>query len=231
MQLNDVLRQEVAPYSEQYYSYVISKDEIPNTCYKMCCTTNNLFLSEQEIIDGWVLVDHERYVLKSKVWLYDMNFGGSVKRAGDFKRTFEVISDQGCSSYNLETIPAYKKAIIGLEQGANNLEVDHVMSLIEKYERKRSSQIKTTQENEKIRRSSRASRGSVELKSEVKPLTNHSSPQKGNTEEKKMESDSENGDDSDDSTFGITSTNMGRYHMKAPSELPPVKLPAIRFDL
>ena len=27
----------------------------------------------------------------------------------------------GCGSYNLETIPAYRKAIIGLEQGAENM--------------------------------------------------------------------------------------------------------------
>ena len=27
----------------------------------------------------------------------------------------------GCASYNLETIPAYRKAIIGLEQGAENM--------------------------------------------------------------------------------------------------------------
>ncbi|CAM6032032.1 unnamed protein product, partial [Sphagnum compactum] len=144
IQLHDELRQEAAPFSEKYYSYVLDKDDIPNTCSKMICNTDPLFLSEQEILDGWVLVDHDKYVLKCKVWVSDTHDHDVSNPVGDFKRTFEVIADEGCHSYNLEMIPAYRKAIIGLEQGANNMEKDAAFSMIENLKIRRGSTTKET---------------------------------------------------------------------------------------
>ena len=42
MQLDDRNRQEAAPFSEQYYSYVINKDEIPTNCMKIF-NTNKVY--------------------------------------------------------------------------------------------------------------------------------------------------------------------------------------------
>ena len=43
MQLDDLNRQEAAPFSEQYYSYVINKDEIPTNCMKIFKTNKVLY--------------------------------------------------------------------------------------------------------------------------------------------------------------------------------------------
>jgi len=144
MQLKDELRQEAAPFSEQYYSYVtilFNKQVIlpqqslsRRICialqwkYKNKASSDHDSLSKQEQRDGWLFIGRGRHVLKCKVWTQEADMGYAfIRRPGEFKKTFEVIADTGCNSYHLASIPAYKKAIIALEEGAQNLEFDAAM--------------------------------------------------------------------------------------------------------
>lgn len=138
MLLNDELRQEAAPFSEQYYSYVLSQEKAVKFCRPLCRKKESLFeeLSKQEQREGWLHVGRGRHVLKCKVWTQTTDLGYTVRRPGEFKKTHEVIADAGCNSFNLASIPVYKKAIIALEQGAKNLQLDAAI-LVEKVDKQR----------------------------------------------------------------------------------------------
>ena len=40
---------------------------------------------------------------------------------GQVKKTYEIIKDHRCASYDVETIPAYITAMKGLREGTNSL--------------------------------------------------------------------------------------------------------------
>lgn len=133
MKLNDELRQEAAPFSEQYYGYVLSQKRLGTFGLRriFCCGDKAPVdsLTKQEQLDGWLYIGRGRYILKCKVWTQEVDMGYAIRRPGEFKKTFEVIGDAGCNSYNLASIPVYKKAIIALEQGAQNLELDAAIAM------------------------------------------------------------------------------------------------------
>jgi len=45
----------------------------------------------------------------------------TVAAPGDWKRTYEVIADHRCNTYNIEKTPAYKLAMTGLREGISTI--------------------------------------------------------------------------------------------------------------
>ncbi len=121
MQQDDDLRQEMAPYTGEYYCYLYDKREMKVSCGQCCKPKNRGKLPEQEILDGWLTVEQGDYVVKTKIWTHSSVTDGVTRIRGDYKKTFEVVRDNGCFSYNLEKIPAYTLAIVGMREGASNV--------------------------------------------------------------------------------------------------------------
>lgn len=118
----DPLRQQMAPYSGDYFRYLKHKAEIPNTWFQMFSYHGLTQLSEIESEEGWMIAEKRDFVVKVKGWMETHHRSDrTVARPGEWKRTYEVIGDHRCCSYNIERIPAYKIAIKGLREGINAL--------------------------------------------------------------------------------------------------------------
>ena len=70
---------------------------------------------------GWEQVEQGDYLVKVKKFNVAVSTGGVVRSYGERKRTYEVVQDDGINSYNIENIPAYKHAVIGLKEGISSL--------------------------------------------------------------------------------------------------------------
>jgi hypothetical protein len=87
-------------------------------------------ISEQEVIDGWEVADDGDFVIKLKKWRADETNNDAL--VNKRKKTFEVIGDNRCNSYNIEKVPAYALAMEALKSGtASILEFQHKL-LMEK---------------------------------------------------------------------------------------------------
>lgn len=115
--MRDPLRREVCPFTDDYFSYMADKLE-KKSQFGSCAPRKVDTLDRQHEVDGWVRIDQDRYVIKSKRWNYSTQFNGIPRKAGDLKKTFEVISDVGCYSYELDKVPDYTLAVQGLKAGA-----------------------------------------------------------------------------------------------------------------
>lgn len=120
---NDPLRQEMAPFTGEYYQLLRDNYEIPDMIMGMCRYDEDVMLTEQEVEDGWTIQEiMEHYSAKVKSWQSVVNIGGEVRASGDLKRTYEVINDSGSiSSYSLDRVPAYKMAMQGMREGTSSL--------------------------------------------------------------------------------------------------------------
>ena len=121
----DPLRQQMAPYSGPYFRYLKHKDEIPNTCLEMFSYGGLTKLTEMEAEEGWVIADKGEFVVKVKGWMEShRRTDKTTALPGEWKRTYEVIADHRCCSFNIERVPAYKMAIIGLREGIHAVQDD-----------------------------------------------------------------------------------------------------------
>lgn len=119
---NDALRLETAPYTGDYFRYVKHKDEIPHTFYDMCTYNSLTNIDEREVEEGWELADQGDYVIKVKIFSTEMKMpDGTLKEKGTRKKTYEIVGDFQCNSYDVEKVPAYKIAIQGLREGMQSM--------------------------------------------------------------------------------------------------------------
>jgi hypothetical protein len=127
-------RQEMAPYTGDYFQYVCDKDDMHSTnllcsrCSQLSCCAccggpgGEPQLTDAEINAGWVHVDQGKYVVKNKQWRETTMIQGTTRIRGDYKRTYEVVLDGGCiNSYSLVHNPTYRLAYLGLMEGATNV--------------------------------------------------------------------------------------------------------------
>jgi hypothetical protein len=111
----DIARQQVAPFTGEYLRFIKHKDEIPDTCMQMCSYAYLTNMEEAELEDGWEIRHQGDFVIKVKVWR-EVKRRAKHKR-GDIKKTYEVIADHRCATYNIEKIPAYVIPMQGLREG------------------------------------------------------------------------------------------------------------------
>lgn len=116
MKRNDALRLESAPFTGDYYKYLKDK-HAPRTCLSYCQADPEDVLDEDDIRNGWEVADQgDRYVVKIKTWTRaGINFG-QVRKRGDPKKTFEMIADNSISTYNIDTLPAYKRIMESIRE-------------------------------------------------------------------------------------------------------------------
>ena len=121
----DPLRQQMAPYSGEYFRYLKHKAEIPNTCLEMFSYGGLTKLTEVEAEEGWMIADKGEFVVKVKGWMEShRRSDNTTSTPGEWKRTYEVIADHRCCSFNIERVPAYKMAIKGLWEGIHAVHDD-----------------------------------------------------------------------------------------------------------
>jgi hypothetical protein len=138
-QLQQKLRSETAPFSSEFYKFVKNKNEIPNSCWKIFTDSDVVELSEDDSLNGWILIEKDGYVMKVLPRAGENNVVGHevheiVKGASHlttsdiagegFMYTYEFIADHGTNSYSLNRIPAYQSAIAALTESAMSI-LDH----------------------------------------------------------------------------------------------------------
>ena len=121
-ELNHHLRGESAPFTGEYYSYCYDLVEEERR-QRMCCLCrpkkkkDEDFLSEDDKVQGWRLVDDGKYVTKEKIWKRTTVHNGAIRKAEEPKRTFEIMDEHGSSSYEVDRVPRYRLAMKALEEG------------------------------------------------------------------------------------------------------------------
>ena len=114
----DPLRQETAPFTGEYQLYLRDKDEIPTDCCSGCSYDSVTKLTELEVEEGWQVEDEtidKKYIVKVKKWKKNTTTDdGFHRKAGEGKRTYEIILDHGCNSYDVSRIPMYRMAMNAL---------------------------------------------------------------------------------------------------------------------
>lgn len=128
--LNDPLRQQSAAYTRDYFRYVKHRDEIPNSCYEMFAYAHLTKLSDLDKEQGWQLEERGDFIVRTKVFLdAAKRVDGSRARVGERKKTYEVVADNKCFSYDIEKVPAYATAMRGLREGTTSIiEYKHMSS-------------------------------------------------------------------------------------------------------
>merc|ERR1711988_1155679 len=119
--LNHPLRQEAAPFTDDYYHYALDLHEDNYRREGMCGKRDpddSDFLSEQQVIDNWVMknIRNDRYRVRQKLWDRTGVHNGLIRRKGNPKRTYEIMDDEGQSSYEIDRVPAYKMAMRAFEE-------------------------------------------------------------------------------------------------------------------
>lgn len=127
---NDVNRQQVAPFTGEYMRFVKHKDEIPDTCVDMCSYAYLTNIEEAEQEEGWEMRNSGDYVIKVKVFT-EVKKKSRHKR-GDLKKTYEVVADHRCATYNIEKIPKYVIPMQGLREGTLSMMENQIRALADK---------------------------------------------------------------------------------------------------
>jgi hypothetical protein len=123
LRLDDPLRQQSAAFTNEYFRLIKHRDEIPDTCFKMFSYAYLTQLSEVDIEEGYKMQDRGDFVVKVKLWTQFDNkkIDGTRSKHGELKRTYEVVANHRCYSYDIEKVPEYRIAIQGLREGTTSL--------------------------------------------------------------------------------------------------------------
>lgn len=119
----DPERQQTAPYTEDFYRLIKHKDYIPDTCWEMITYGKGDKLNELEVEEGFKVSTKDDFTVHIKVWQEDRirKIDGSRSKFEQLKKTYEVIADHRCFTYNIEQIGEYYLAIHGLREGINSV--------------------------------------------------------------------------------------------------------------
>lgn len=96
---------------------------IPDTCIGMLQYHALTQLSIQEVEEGWALLERGDLVVKIKTFLEAnvKRLDGTRSILNDLKKTYEVVGDHRCNSYDIQRVPAYETAMKGLREGTKTL--------------------------------------------------------------------------------------------------------------
>ena len=100
----DHLRAESAPFTGDYFQFLGSEFDKSKRMMR-CLGFLKKFvapdLTEEEMQHGWRVSYHGPYKVKVCQWEKATRVAGVARPAGSVKRTYEMISDHGCWSYQL----------------------------------------------------------------------------------------------------------------------------------
>jgi len=117
----DPNRKEVAGFTKDYFMFVKHRDEIPDTCIAMFSYYYLTKLDASEIEDGWIVRNEGDFVIKLKCIKDHQDPATGEWRLGNPLKTYDVIGDHRCNSYDVEKVPSYVTAMKGLREGTNSL--------------------------------------------------------------------------------------------------------------
>jgi uncharacterized membrane protein YgcG len=117
----DPLRNQEASLSGGYMKYLRHKDDVPFTWYSFSCFFWKYCYPKKESLPElgfrWEILEDGDFDVKIKTWPATMQLAeGSIKMTGDQKYTFDLICEQYCNSFNLESIPAYRTVGLALRK-------------------------------------------------------------------------------------------------------------------
>ncbi len=119
--LGHPLRQEQAPFTDDYISYcwdMVEEEHRMETIW--CCRAASVdhgdFLTDDDRVQNWQIVQDGQYMVKIKPWNRTTTHNGVIRRKGDKKRTFEIMDETGASSYELDRVPRYSLTMKALEE-------------------------------------------------------------------------------------------------------------------
>mmetsp|Transcript_16932 Transcript_16932/g.25540 ORF Transcript_16932/g.25540 Transcript_16932/m.25540 type:complete len:1258 (+) Transcript_16932:167-3940(+) len=127
----DPRRSEVAPYTGDYFQFLES--ELAKSKAKCCRFSflDRIFmssseeLSREDIENGWRVTYKTTHKVKVTQWEQTTRVDGVTRPKGSMKRTYEVISTYGCTSYMLHRIPHYKKVFNAIQEGVSSIADEH----------------------------------------------------------------------------------------------------------
>jgi hypothetical protein len=115
----DPARQQSAGFIEEFYCMVRDKTYIPSTCAEMFQHHAERTLTDVELNEGFRVSSRDNFVIFIKKWKQDNidKIDGSKSREDTLKKTYEVIADYRCYSYNIERLVSYAPIIGLLQEG------------------------------------------------------------------------------------------------------------------
>ncbi|KAJ1403774.1 hypothetical protein B484DRAFT_457469 [Ochromonadaceae sp. CCMP2298] len=119
----DPNRNQEAPLSGGYSKHLRHADDKPVTCFSsLCpCFCQSCYqvppITESELGARWEVLVVDRFEVKIKTWPQKFELvDGSIKKSGEQKYTYDLICEQHCASFDLESVPAYKMSGITLRK-------------------------------------------------------------------------------------------------------------------
>lgn len=123
LRTNDPLRQQSSPFTGEFFRLVKHKDEIPDTCVQMFSYAYLTQLTEVELEEGYKMLDRGDFVVKVKLWMqFDhKKIDGTRSKHGEHKKTYEVVADHRCYSYDIEKVSEYRVAMQAFREGVASM--------------------------------------------------------------------------------------------------------------
>lgn len=127
MAKKDPLRAEMAPFTGEYFHYARSEYINHDGC---CKTLRHLVtdeLTDEEIAAGWRMTYIGEHKVKMITWENNTRVNGVFRKKGSTQRTYEVIGQYGCWSYEIYRIPQYRSIMMAIQQGMESIlqDIEH----------------------------------------------------------------------------------------------------------
>jgi hypothetical protein len=128
--LNDPLRRQSAPFKGCFSKFVKNEKDIPDFNHYNKIEEFLSRLTPAEVKEGFKLLIEENIIVKAKVWpAMQLKLDGSYSLPGERKKTYEVIADYGCYTYDLKKIPSYSllfKDLTGIKNDEKDVKKDNL---------------------------------------------------------------------------------------------------------
>lgn len=127
MGMKDPLRAETAPYTGDYFHYARSEYIKQKGCCKGLRHLVTDELTESEIEAGWRMTYIGEHKVKMITWENNTRVNGVFRRKGSTQRTYEVVGQYGCWSYELHRIPHYRSIMMAIQEGMESIlqDIEH----------------------------------------------------------------------------------------------------------
>jgi len=128
MALKDPLRAEMAPYTGEYFHFARSEYiKMDGGCCKALRHMVTDELTDDEIATGWRMTYIGEHKVKMITWDSNTRVNGVFRKKGSTQRTYEVVGQYGCWSYEIFRIPQYRSIMMAIQQGMQSIleDIEH----------------------------------------------------------------------------------------------------------
>lgn len=127
MAKKDPLRSEMAPYTGDYYHYARSEYIKQGGCCKALRQLVSDDLTDEEVALGWRMTYIGEHKVKMITWDNNTRVNGVFRKKGSTQRTYEVVGQYGCWSYEIYRIPQYRSIMMAIQEGMQSIlqDIEH----------------------------------------------------------------------------------------------------------